>query len=279
MKEGVGMSLIEIKDLHFSYQNGEEILKGIDLQIDERTTAIIGQNGAGKTTFVKLLKGLLKPSRGEILLNGMNLKEMTVAQLARQIGMVFQNPNDQIFKNVVLDEVMFGPLQIGMKKELAHKQALKALEMVGLEGFEDTNPYDLGLSRRKLVAIASILAMDTEIIILDEPTIAQDYAGKERIKDIILKLRKDGKTVITILHDMNFVADVFERAIVFAMGNVILDDSVKKVFTQKEVLEKAYLEQPDVMKLCHELGFKESYINIDEFVKMSQGKNNICRNE
>lgn len=271
------MSLIEIKDLYFSYQSGEEILKGIDLRIDERTTAIIGQNGAGKTTFVKLLKGLLKPSRGEILLNGKDIKEMTVAQIARQIGMVFQNPNDQIFKNVVLDEVMFGPLQIGMKKELAEKQALKALELVGLEGFEDTNPYDLGLSRRKLVAIASILAMDTEIIILDEPTIAQDYAGKERIKDIILKLRKDGKTVITILHDMNFVADVFERSIVFAMGNVILDDSVKKVFTQKEVLEKAYLEQPDVMKLCYELGFKESYINIDEFVEMimrSQVKTN-----
>lgn len=260
------MSLIEIKDLHFSYRSGEEILSGMNFTIDERTTAIIGQNGAGKTTFVKLLKGLLRPTGGDILLNGKNIKELTVAKLAGQIGMVFQNPNDQIFKNVVLEEVMFGPLQIGMGKDTSRDKAMQALEFVGLTGFEHTNPYDLGLSRRKLVAIASILAMDTGVIILDEPTIAQDYAGKERIKEIIRRLRMDGKTVITIIHDMNFVADVFERAIVFAGGKVLLDDDVRTVFSQKEVLERAYLEQPDVMKLCHELGYSENFLNAEEFV-------------
>jgi energy-coupling factor transport system ATP-binding protein len=268
---GNGMSTIEIKNLHFSYQSGEEILKGLDFIIDSRTTAIIGQNGAGKTTFVKLLKGLLRPAQGEILLNNRNIKDLTVAKLAGQIGMVFQNPNDQIFKNMVLEEVMFGPLQIGMNKDTAKKKAMEALKLVGLEGQEHANPYDLGLSRRKLVAIASILAMDTEIIIFDEPTIAQDYAGKERIKDIIRKLRAEGKTVITIIHDMNFVADVFERVIVFANGKVLLDDTAKAVFSQKEVLEEAYLEQPDVMKLCHELGFTENFVNVDEFVSMQQG--------
>lgn len=266
------MSTIEIKNLHFSYTEGEEILKGLNFGIDERSTAIIGQNGAGKTTFVKLLKGLLKPTEGEILLSGKNIKDMTVATIAKHIGMVFQNPNDQIFKNQVLDEVMFGPLQIGMDKETAEKKAMEVLELVGLTEEKHVNPYDLGLSRRKLVAIASILAMDTEIIIFDEPTIAQDYAGKERIKDIIRKLRKDGKTVITIIHDMNFVADVFERAIVFAQGNVILDDSTKVVFSQKEVLEKAYLEQPDVMKLCYELGFKENFLNVEEFIQEKKNK-------
>jgi energy-coupling factor transport system ATP-binding protein len=260
------MSTIEIKNLHFSYTQGEEILKGMNFNIDQRSTAIIGQNGAGKTTFVKLLKGLLKPTEGEILLNGKAIKDMTVAMLARHIGMVFQNPNDQIFKNQVLEEVMFGPLQIGMDKETALRKSLEALETVGLTGQEHTNPYDLGLSRRKLVAVASILAMDTETVIFDEPTIAQDYAGKERMKDIIRKLRGEGKTIITIIHDMNFVADVFERAIVFAEGRVLLDDTTKAVFSQKEVLEKAYLEQPDVMKLCHELGFKENYLNVDEFI-------------
>lgn len=261
------MSLVEIKNLHFSYRLGEEILKGLNFVIDDRSTAIIGQNGAGKTTFVKLLKGLLKPTEGEILLNGKDIKDMTVATIARQIGMVFQNPNDQIFKNQVLDEVMFGPLQIGMDKESAKKKAMEALEIVGLVEEKQANPYDLGLSRRKLVAIASILAMDTDIIIFDEPTIAQDYAGKERIKRIIRKLRSEGKTVITIIHDMNFVADVFERAIVFAQGNVILDDTTKVVFAQKDMLEKAYLEQPDVMKLCYELGFKEKFLNVEEFLQ------------
>lgn len=261
------MSLVEIKNLHFSYRLGEEILKGLNFAIDDRSTAIIGQNGAGKTTFVKLLKGLLKPTEGEILLNGKDIKDMTVATIARHIGMVFQNPNDQIFKNQVLDEVMFGPLQIGMDKESAKKKAMEALEIVGLVEEKQANPYDLGLSRRKLVAIASILAMDTDIIIFDEPTIAQDYAGKERIKSIIRKLRSEGKTVITIIHDMNFVADVFERAIVFAQGNVILDDSTKVVFAQKDMLEKAYLEQPDVMKLCFELGLKEKFLNVEEFLQ------------
>ena len=262
------MSVIQIKDLHFSYTEGEEVLKGLSFKIDERSTAIIGQNGAGKTTFSKLLKGLLRPTGGEILLNGINTKEMTVAELAKQIGMVFQNPNDQIFKYQVLDEVMFGPLQIGMSKDAARKNAEEALETVGLTGHELTNPYDLGLSLRKMVAIASILAMDTETVIFDEPTIAQDYAGKERIKGIIHKLRDQGKTVITITHDMNFVADVFERAIVFANGCMLRDDTTKAVFLQKDVLEKAYLEQPDVMKLCYELGYRESFLSIDEFVRV-----------
>lgn len=265
------MSIIELKDLHFSYTAGEEILKGMDFTLDGRSTAIIGQNGAGKTTFVKLLKGLLKPTQGEILLNGKAIRELTVAKLAKDIGMVFQNPNDQIFKNQVLEEIMFGPLQIGMDKETARKKAKQALEIVGLTEYEQANPYDLGLSRRKLVAIASILAMDTEVVIFDEPTIAQDYAGKERIKDIIHKLRAEGKTVITIIHDMNFVADVFERVIVFAEGKVLLDDTAKNVFARKEILEKAYLEQPDVMKLCHELRVKENFLNVDEFVQARIG--------
>lgn len=264
------MNLIEIKNLHFSYTEGEEILSDLNFSIDERSTAIIGQNGAGKTTFVKLLKGLLKPTQGEIILNGKAIKDMTVATLSRHIGMVFQNPNDQIFKNEVIDEVMFGPLQIGMDKEKAKKKAMEALEIVGLTGQEHVNPYDLGLSRRKLVAIASILAMNTEIIIFDEPTIAQDYAGKERIKGIIRKLRAEGKTVITIIHDMNFVANVFERTIVFTKGKVLLDDNTKAVFSQKDVLEHAYLEQPDVMKLCHELGYEDNFLNVDEFVQMKK---------
>lgn len=261
------MSTIQIKDLHFSYAKGEEVIKGLNFDIDERSTAIIGQNGAGKTTFSKLLKGLLKPTRGEILLNGKSISDMTVAALAKHVGMVFQNPNDQIFKYEVLDEVMFGPLRIGIDQDTAREKAMEALEVAGLTGFEHSNPYDLGLSLRKLVAIASILSMDTEVVIFDEPTIAQDYAGKERIKGIIRRLRSQGKTVITITHDMNFVADVFERAIVFANGHMLRDDATRAVFLQKDVLEEACLEQPDVMKLCCELGYEESFLSIEEFIR------------
>lgn len=264
------MNNIEIKELHFSYTEKEEILKGLDLTIDERSTAIIGQNGAGKTTFVKLLKGLLRPTSGNIFFNGQDLSGLTVAQLARDIGLVFQNPNDQIFKNTVIDEVMFGPLQIGMAREAAKSSAREALSMVGLDGIEKVNPYDLGLSDRKMISIAAIVAMDTKVVIFDEPTIAQDYMGKERIKAIMRELSRQHKIVISILHDMDFVAETFERAIVFAKGNVLLDGDTRTVFAGKEALEQAYLEQPGATRLCHDLGYKEVFLSPEEFVRFKR---------
>ena len=266
------MNQIDIKGLHFSYTEKEEILKGINLVIDERPTAIIGQNGAGKTTFVKLLKGLLRPTQGNILFNGQDLSGFTAAQLAKDIGLVFQNPNDQIFKNTVIDEVMFGPLQIGMDRQAAEASAQKALAMVGLEGAEKVNPYDLGLSDRKRVSIAAIIAMDTDVVIFDEPTIAQDYMGKERIKAIMKALNREHKIVISILHDMDFVAETFERAIVFAKGKVLLDGDTRAVFGQKDMLEQAYLEQPGATRLCHELGYSEVFLSPEEFINFKKGK-------
>jgi energy-coupling factor transport system ATP-binding protein len=267
------MSRISVKDLHFSYTPGEEILKGMSLEFDDRTTAIIGQNGAGKTTFVKLLKGLLKPSSGEVFINSINTKDSTAARLAKHIGLVFQNPNDQIFKNKVMDEVMFGPLNIGMNKEKARKNSEEALKEVGLLDEVDENPYDLGLSERKLISIASILAMDTDIIIFDEPTIAQDYSGKEKIKAIIKNLKSKGKLVITIIHDMDFVAETFERTIVFNDGIVLLDGSTREVYSQADTLRKAFLEPPHVTQLCQKLGFKDIFLTVEEFIEYKRNLN------
>ncbi len=270
------MNRIEIEDLHFSYQRGEEILKGINLTIGEESTAIIGQNGAGKTTLVKLLKGLLRPDSGRILFNGKDISELTVAALAKDIGLIFQNPNDQIFKNTVLDEVMFGPLQIGMDKAKAESVSREALKLVGLEGKEKINPYDLGLSDRKMVSIAGILAMDTRVIIFDEPTIAQDISGKKRIQNIIKELQSQGKIVISILHDMDFVAESFERVIVFAKGQALLDGSPKEVFTRKDILEEARLEQPYTMQLGYKLGYEEAFLSPEEFVDYLKEKRNTA---
>lgn len=260
------MSKIQVRDLHFSYGEGEEVLQGITLSFDSEATAIIGQNGAGKTTFAKLLKGLLKPGSGDVFIKGMNTKEATAAELARHIGLVFQNPNDQIFKNKVVDEVMFGPLNIGQAPEKAKESTLRALEMVGLTDKLEENPYDLSLSERKLISIASIVAMETDIILFDEPTIAQDYAGKERIKRIMRNLREKGKLVLTIIHDMDFVAEAFERTIVFCNGKVLLDGSTREVFSQKDVLYSAYLEPPHVTQLCEKLGYKETFLTAEEFI-------------
>lgn len=127
---------MEVRDLHFSYTEGVEVLHGVNLGFDGRSCAIVGQNGAGKTTLVKLLKGLLRPTQGMVLLHGQDIAGTSVPELARHVGLVFQNPNDQIFKNTVLDEVMFGPLQIGMEPGGAKKASLAALEQVGLSGLE-----------------------------------------------------------------------------------------------------------------------------------------------
>ncbi len=269
------ISIIEINNLHFSYDNKDEILKGINLSLDLRPTAIIGQNGAGKTTFVKLLKGLLRPSQGRIMLNGLDTESLSVAQLAKNIGLIFQNPNDQIFKNTVIDEVMFGILQVNKKipKHLAKSTALDALKMVRLDHLSNLNPYDLSLSDRKLISIASIIAMDTQIIIFDEPTIAQDFTGKLLIQNIIKSLSAQGKLVISILHDMDFVADCFERVVVFSKGTVILDGPTKSVFAQKNLLLDVYLEQPHIMQLAQELKMDDNVLNVDEFINNFKNNN------
>ncbi|MBV8048613.1 MAG: ATP-binding cassette domain-containing protein [Paludibacterium sp.] len=265
------MNKIEIRHLGFHYTEGEDILKDISLAFDGRSTAIIGQNGAGKTTFVKLLKGLLKPVRGEVIINGVNTREATVAALARHIGLVFQNPNDQIFKNKVLDEVMFGPLNIGQSEAEARERSFSALAMVGLAERVNDNPYDLSLSERKLISIASIVAMNTEIIIFDEPTIAQDHAGKEHIKAIVRELVGQGKLVLTIIHDMDFVAETFERTLVFAQGAVLLDGSTHEVFAQEDVLRQAHLEAPHVTQLASRMGLPGTVLTVEEFVRVKRG--------
>ena len=256
-------SVFNIEHLKFQYVENVPVLQDVNLTIDNRPTAIIGQNGAGKTTLVKLLKGLLKPVGGSIYYGGNDIAEKSVAMLAGEIGYVFQNPDDQIFKYHVIDEVMFGPQNIGMTKEQAREKAVVALKLVGLEQLADENPYDLELAERKLVAIASVLAMDTKVIILDEPTIAQDWKGRKIIQKMIRDLSSQGKTVIAILHDMDFVAESFERVIVMAHGKVLADGTKEEVFAQKEILAQARIDQPYLTKLCQQLGYKKLYFSLE----------------
>ena len=256
-----------IENLDFSYLADVPVIKALNMKLDKRPTAIIGQNGAGKTTLVKLLKGLLKPVSGSIYFHGEDISGKTVAMLAGNVGYVFQNPDDQIFKYNVMDEILFGPLNIGMDPECAKKEAERALELTGLKGKEKENPYDLELYERKMTAIASVLAMDTDVLILDEPTIAQDWKGRQIIGGIIRSLAERGKLVIAILHDMDFVAENFERVIIMAHGQVLADGTAKEVFAQEEALQKARLQKPYVMQLCEALGYEKSYLTVGEILK------------
>lgn len=250
---GAAEATFQVKDLRFSYVKGRKVLHGLNLALDHRPTAIIGQNGAGKTTLVRVLKGLLKPDSGEIRYQGENLETKTVAELASRVGYVFQNPDDQIFKYKVLEEVMFGPLNIGMSPQEAEASAHEALRMVGLDEKAGENPYDLELSDRKMVAIASVLAMNTDVIILDEPTIAQSWNGRENIREIMQAKAAEGKLVIAILHDMDFVANSFARVIAMAHGEILADGAPAEVFRNHPVLEKAALAAPPLYELLEEL--------------------------
>lgn len=258
--------LFEIRNLEFSYRPGTPVLHGINLRLDARPTAIIGQNGAGKTTLVKLLKGLLRPTGPSIWFRGEDISHKTVAALAAQVGYVFQNPDDQIFRYNVLDEVMFGPLNIGMSEEQAREKSRAALALTGLSDQENSNPYDLELNERKMVAIASVLAMDPDVLILDEPTIAQDMMGRRRIADIVRTLSAQGKLVLAILHDMDFVAECFDRVVVMAQGQVVADGSPRQVFADSAALQAARLDPPHVKQLCTRLGYDGVFLTVEEFL-------------
>lgn len=259
-------SVLEMRDVSFSHATKQEVCKHLHLSFVPGACALIGQNGAGKTTILKLLRGLLVPQSGSVCYKGKDISQRSVAQLAGDIGFVFQNPDDQIFESSVLREVMFGLMRLGISEASAQTQARKSLELVGLADKADVNPYDLGLCARKLVCLASILAMDPSVVLLDEPTIAQDSNGKKILASIIKQLVLQNKTVIAVLHDMNFVAQVFDRVVVIDDGHPIFDGSPRDVFARKDVLSRASLDQPPVVKLCEALGYSKTLLTADEFI-------------
>ncbi|MFS0688574.1 energy-coupling factor transporter ATPase [Sporosarcina sp. 179-K 8C2 HS] len=259
-----------VRNLHFGYEKGQDVIRGLNVHLCGEPIAIIGQNGAGKTTFVKLLKALLKPDSGEILLNGESTSATTAAKQASRIGLIFQNPNDQIFKHKVIDEVMFGPLNIGQSYEEALTNAKAMLALVGLADKEEENPYDLSLAERKMVAMASILAMDTDIVVFDEPTMGQDFRGKAKVKEIIHSLYEKGKLVICILHDMDFVAETFGRTIIFSNGEMLFDGPTREAFAQEEALRLARVEQPHITKLVRRMGYDRIVLKETELVKYAK---------
>jgi energy-coupling factor transport system ATP-binding protein len=212
--------------------------------------AIIGENGAGKTTLAKHLNGLLHPTKGNVLVGEWDTREHTVAQLARKVGYVFQNPNDQLFARSVLAEVAFGPRNIGISPSELTIRVENALSRVGLEQEAEIHPYDLHASQRKFVTIAATLAMDTPMIILDEPTTGQDARGVEQISRIVESLKVEERTVIAISHDLDFCAEHFDRIIVMSEGSVLADGDAENVFANKELLRRAGVEAPQMVRLA-----------------------------
>jgi energy-coupling factor transport system ATP-binding protein len=248
---------ILVEGVAFDYPRGVRALDGIDLRIDggERVV-VVGQNGSGKSTLVRQFNGLLRPTSGQVSINGRPIGRRHVAELAREVGLAFQNPDRQIFAGTVRAEVAFGPRNLGLGQADKDAAVERALATVGLVGDEATNPYDLGFSRRKLLALASILAMETPIVILDEPTTGQDARGIDRVQRIVADLSASGRTVIAVSHDMRFVAESFERVVVMRAGRIVLDGTPAEAFAEAAwpTLASTYLEPPLAARVGARLG-------------------------
>lgn len=258
---------IEITNLQFAYPAGIQALRGVTLTIESgEQVAIVGQNGSGKTTLVKHLNGLLQPASGTVRIGDWDTRGYSVAKMARRVGFVFQNPDEQLFSKNVGAEIAFGPKNLGYSSEQIQALIKDALALTELSGKTETNPYDLSPTWRKMVAIASIIAMDTPVVIFDEPTTGQDAANIARIANVIKVLRERGRTVITITHDIDFCAENFDRVIAMSQGQVLLDGKANDVLGQEEILATTYVDSPQLTRLGKRLGFKETVRNQEEFL-------------
>ena len=238
---------IEFESVSFAYPDGTRALIDVGLRIEPgESVAIVGQNGSGKSTLVRHLIGLLRPTSGRVLFDGLDVREVHVARLAERVGLAFQNPDRQLFAGRVSSEVAFGPRNLGLRGAALEERVASALAAVGLSEDAAANPYDLGYSRRKLLALASVLAMRTPVLVLDEPTTGQDARGSERVREVVTAAVGEGRTVIAISHDMRFVAESFRRVIVMSAGRVVLDGGPEVVFAEPSwpALRATYLEPP-----------------------------------
>ncbi len=249
------MAYITLDNVSYEYPGGFLAVEDVALGIQKgENVAIVGQNGAGKTTLVRMLNRLLVPTKGDVLVGGMNSKDHTTAQMSRVVGYVFQNPDDQIFHSTIEKEVEFGPKMMKLDDAEIKRRMDDALTLTGLAAQREENPYNLPLSVRKFVTIASIIAMDTDVMVLDEPTAGQDLAGNRRLETILKTMLGRGKTLVTISHDMEFVANNFARVIVMANRRVLCDDAPQNVFWNFEALKEAKLAQPHAARVCRALG-------------------------
>ena len=259
---------IVVEDVSFTYPSGTHALRGVSLRVAPgEAVAIIGENGAGKTTLVKHLNGLLKPGQGRVLIGDWDTREHSVAKTAARVGYVFQNPDDQIVERTVSDEVGFGPKQLGRTGAEGSADVAAALAMVELSDYAKTHPYDLTTAQRKLVTLASVLAMRTPILIFDEPTMGQDARGVALIGGIVERLKSEGRTVLTITHDIDFCAAHFGRVVVMADGQVLADGAAADVLARAELLATTNVEPPQLVRLAQALGLPRAALTVEGFVE------------
>lgn len=244
--------MIEFKDVHVSYDAALPVLKGVSFTVaDGEFVAFVGTNGAGKSTTMRLVNGLLKPDAGQVLIDGVPTTELRTSELARRVGFLFQNPDSQICCNTVRDELLFGFKALGSLDAAAEARVDALIEEFGFDPEDD--PFLLNRGARQLLALASIVVLAPPVIVLDEPTTGLDYRECVKVMDIIRRIHEGGTTVIMVCHDMEVVADYAARCIVMSDGQVVDDGPVFDVLRRRDTLERASLIPPQIVAVSLEL--------------------------
>jgi energy-coupling factor transport system ATP-binding protein len=242
--------MISVENVSYHYPGGLDVLRDVDLQIrDGEFVAVMGENGAGKTTLVKMFNGLLKPDQGIVKVDGVETRTKSVAQLSRDVGLIFQNPDHQLFAETVAQELGFSLHNFGFSEEVIQRRVTTLLNALDLERYEKASPFVLSGGERKRVALAAILVWDPKHVIMDEPTIGQDYLQKDRLRNFIVQLVSQGKTIIIVTHDVEFVAECKPRVVLLSKGKVIADGPASSILTNPAIVEQGSLAMPQISAL------------------------------
>lgn len=277
--------IISLENVGYVYESGTEALKNINLNIyKSELVGIMGMNGAGKTTLIRTLNGLIMPTTGNVFIKGDNTKTKTIAQLSKDVGIIFQNPQHQLFSNSVKDEIEFSLSNLKLNKQEIHRKTNEILTTFNLRKFENRSPLNLSGGETKKLAIASIICRDPSILVFDEPTLGQDGREIKFFTDLLEKEKNAGKTLLIITHNVEFAMKYIPRIILMANGNIIADGPTRQILTRKGLTERTSLIPPQINRFCSELnkaGIKcpENLQTLDEVKDLlkkilKQAKNN-----
>lgn len=266
--------IVEARDITYHYPDGTEALKNVDFNVDEgKIVALLGPNGAGKSTLFLHFNGILRPSAGEIIIDGFPIEysKEGLMKVRQTVGIVFQNPDDQLFAPTVVEDVAFGPMNIGLSKDEVEKRVKESLKKVGMEGFERKPPHHLSGGEKKRVAIAGILAMNPKIMVLDEPTSGLDPKGASQILRILYELNNEGMTIIISTHDVDMVPLYADQIYIISKGQIIKEGTPQNVFEDIETVRGANLRLPRIAHLM-EILQKEDKLPFDKPYPLTIGE-------
>jgi cobalt/nickel transport system ATP-binding protein len=241
--------IVEVRELMYAYPDGTEALRGISFRIEHGSAvALVGANGAGKSTLLLHLNGYLSTTRGEVLIGDTTVTRETVALARRAVGMVFQDPDDQLFMPTVAEDVAFGPLNAGLPPKQVERRVLAALERVGMTHVRERPPYRLSAGEKRAVAIATVLAMSPDILVMDEPSANLDPRARRRLIDLLLSFEH---TRIIATHDLEMVVEVCSRVIVLDGGKVVADGPTRDILNNDALMLAHGLERPHILRHSH----------------------------